>query len=41
MRTTYAALVLAAIAVGQAVAKPLHHAHFHEKRHGEKLEVET
>ena len=35
MRYSYTALVLAAMAIGQAVAGPFKHSHFHAKKEAE------
>jgi hypothetical protein len=41
MRYSYTALVLATLAIGQAVAGPFHHAHFHHKKADDLLNVEA
>lgn len=41
MRYSYPALVLATLAIGQAVAGPFHHAHFHHKKADDLLNVEA
>ena len=41
MRYSYTALVLATMAIGQAVAGPFKHPHFHVKKEAEPLNLES
>jgi hypothetical protein len=41
MRYSYTTLVLAAIAIGQTVATPFKHTHFHAKKEAEPLNIES
>ena len=41
MRYSYTALVLGALAIGQAVANSFKHAHFHAKKEAEPINIES